>query len=79
MDYNNKKGYYYRNGVLFGSTSSLITPLFPSTGRARYIGAYSTSTNRLKDGSLDDLKIYNRALNAQEISQIYNQTKSKYQ
>jgi len=28
---------------------------------------------------LDDFRVYNRALSSSEISQIYNQTKSKYQ
>jgi len=55
------------------------TPLFPSTNRAKYIGTYSYNQDRLTDGSLDDVKIYNRGLSAQEIAQIYNQTKHKYQ
>lgn len=70
----------YRNGVQFDTTRSFIgAPVFPATARAKYIGAYNPTSYLLADGSLDDVKIYNRGLSAQEIAQIYNQTKSKYQ
>jgi len=69
----------YKNGVVFGSTISLSgVPVFPSSFRSKYIGSYDTTNYRLTDGSLDDVYIYNRALSANEIAQIYNQTKSKY-
>jgi len=53
--------------------------LFPSANTAKYIGAHTIATEVLTDGSLDEVRIYNRGLSAQEISQIYNQTKGKYQ
>lgn len=78
-DYTNKTLKFYRSGVQFGATQNLTTPVFPSTNRVKYIGAYSGGEYNLTDGSLDDVKIYNRGLSAQEISSIYNQTKHKYQ
>ena len=79
-DYANKKGYYYRNGVQFGATQNLLgTPQFPSTNRAKYIGSYNSSLYKLTDGSLDEVRIYNRGLSADEILNRYNQTKSRYE
>jgi hypothetical protein len=70
----------YRNGVQFGTTQTLTnTPVFPSTNRAKYIGAYNNSSNKLTDGSLDEVRIYNRGLSAEEVMSIYNQTKGKYE
>jgi hypothetical protein len=78
-DYNNKKGYAYRNGIQFSSTLNLTgVPVFPITDRAKYIGAYSTTELKLTDGSLDEVRIYNRGLSAEEVAAIYNQTKGKY-
>ena len=37
------------------------------------------SSNSSFDGYIDDVRIYNRGLSANEISEIYNKTKSKYQ
>ncbi len=79
-DYANKKGYYYRNGVQFGATQNLLgTPQFPSTNRAKYIGSYNSSLYKLTDGSLDEVRIYNRGLSDEEVATIYNQTKGNYQ
>jgi hypothetical protein len=70
----------YRNGIQFGSTANLSgTPLFPSTNRTKFIGSYGSTSHRITDGSLDEVKIYNRGLSASEIASIYNQTKGKYQ
>ncbi len=77
-DYNNKNSKLYRNGILFYTYTTANTMLFPDTSRLKYIGSYNT-VNYLLQGHLDDVRIYNRALSADEISQIYNQTKSKYQ
>jgi hypothetical protein len=57
---------WYRNGVL--DTTTVRTWTVPSNNNELYIGgaidAYS--------GSLDDLRIYNRALTLSEIKQLYN-------
>ena len=78
-DYNNKKIKVYRNGVQFGATQNLTgVPMFPSINRAKYIGAYNSSNYKITDGSLDEVRIYNRGLSADEITEIYNKTKNKY-
>jgi len=51
--------------------------LFPDSSRAKYIGSYSGGLDFWK-GHLDDVRIYNRALSASEISEIYNKTKDGY-
>jgi hypothetical protein len=54
--------------------------VFPSTSIIKYIGANSSSATReLTDGSLDEVRIYNRGLSADEIMTRYNQTKGRYQ
>jgi hypothetical protein len=78
-DYTNKTLKAYRNGVQFGATQNLTgTPVFPSSNRVKYIGAYSSTLRKLTDGSLDEVRIYNRGLSAEEIATIYNQTKGEY-
>jgi len=67
-DYNNKTIKAYRNGVQFGNTQNLSgTPVFPLINATKYIGAYNSAANRLIDGSLDEVRIYNRGLGADEI------------
>jgi hypothetical protein len=78
-DYVNKTGKFYRNGVQYGATYNLTgNPVFPSTTITKFIGSYNTNSNRLTDGSLDEVRIYNRGLSAEEVAAIYNQTKGKY-
>lgn len=77
-DYTNKTLKAYRDGVLFGANNLTGTPQFPSVNRAKYVGVYEPSTNRLTDGSLDDVRIYSRSLSAEEILQQYNATKGEF-
>ncbi len=78
-DYTNKIGKAYRNGVQFGTTQNLTgVPVFPSVGRVKYIGAYSSGAYKITDGSLDEVRIYNRGLSAEEISAQYTSTKGHY-
>jgi hypothetical protein len=77
-DYTNKKLYAYRNGVQYGVTQNLTTPLFPLTNRVKYIGSYNTASYKITDGSLDEVRIYNRGLSAEEISAQYTSTKGKF-
>jgi len=79
-DYNNKTIKAYRNGVQYGATQNLAgTPVFPSADRIKYIGARSSSSGRITDGSIDEVRIYNRGLSDEEVATIYNQTKGNYQ
>jgi len=63
----------YKNGVLVGSQSrtdgysSTMTTVF-------YLGSYAPADN-VFNGALDDIRFYNRALSAAEISALYNATK----
>jgi hypothetical protein len=78
-DYNNKTIKAYRNGVQFGTTLTLTgTPQFPSVNRVKYIGSYDTTQYKLTDGSLDEIRIYNRGLSVEEISAQYTSTRSHY-
>jgi hypothetical protein len=64
----------------FGTAGTLTgTPLFPSTNRVKYVGNYNMGTSYpLADGSLDEVRIYNRGLGAEEVAQHYNSTKGKF-
>lgn len=68
----NTRNIVYVNGVsVYDATSTSIT----SPGSATiYLGGYKATNgnNRYYKGSLDDVRIYNRALTASEISAIYN-------
>jgi hypothetical protein len=78
-DYSNRIIKAYRNGVQFDVNKTLTgTPVFPSTNRVKYVGAYNTASYRFTDGSLDEVRIYNRGLSAEEVAAIYNQTKGEY-
>jgi len=65
----------YLNGV--GSTSNPLS--YSNTFQINQIGRYSNFTNQYNvKGSIGEVKIYNRALSASEISQNYNATKKKF-
>lgn len=72
----------YINGTLHASASStlLAMPNGPFTSSARidnehpmYIGGYSATSNNLQ-GSLDEIRIYNKALNATQIGYLADRT-----
>ncbi|HRZ29514.1 MAG TPA: sialidase domain-containing protein [Candidatus Paceibacterota bacterium] len=77
-DYNNKTVKSYRNGILLYTFTTANTMLFPDSLRAKYLGDFNAGGYGIK-GYLDDIRIYNRALSVNEISEIYNKTKEKYQ
>lgn len=58
---------FYVNGV---ATNSNIPNKFPAFGGDVYIGSASSSSNFL-NGSLDDLRLYDRALTAADIAELY--------
>lgn len=55
-------GKLYINGIFYGSVAPVGTLVTNAQG----------VTSQLADGSIDDLRIYNRALTSQEIKDIYN-------
>ena len=40
-DYTGKNCYFYRDGILYATVGMTGTPVFPSTARIKYVGAYS--------------------------------------
>lgn len=63
----------YRNGVNIKTSTSTTT----LTDNILYIGRYVDATNYYS-GLMGDIRIYNRALSADEIALIYNKEKSLY-
>lgn len=61
---------FYIDGVAAGTTSGLNTADLVNSAEASSIGSYITGTF-LFSGSLDDVRLYNRALSAGEVSQLY--------
>jgi hypothetical protein len=59
---------FYHNGILTGTTTSSIETLYADAG-SLYIGAYSPSWHTV-DGTLDEIRIYNRALSLSEIREL---------
>jgi hypothetical protein len=74
-DYSGATVKFYRNGELIQTSVMTGTPIFPSTDRIKYLGAYSNSSHRITNGNLDDIRIYNRELSASEIKALYEGTK----
>ena len=64
----------YLNGVLVATQAH--TGTIGNTGIAR-ISGYDNG-NEIWDGNIASFSIYNRALTAQEISQNYQQTKTRF-
>ena len=67
------KGYviYYINGVSIGSYSNTANYI-SSSGQNFYIGDVNTFFAKKFNGSIDEVRIYNRALSAEEIAVMYN-------
>jgi len=79
-DYSGRTIKVYRNGVQLGTTQNFAdVPIFPSTNRVKYVGSYNTDAGyNITDGSLDEVRIYNRGLSAEEVSAHYTITKGKF-
>jgi len=75
--YNGTDARTYVNGVLTGSPSA-VTGTILSNGMRFLLGASDnngTIGNRLK-GSIDEARVYNRALTATEVTELYKKTKA---
>jgi len=53
-DYSGEVVYFYRNGVLVASPALGANPVFPTTSRVRYLGAWSTTSSQLDEGYMDE-------------------------
>jgi hypothetical protein len=59
----------YDNGVLASAPSDISTVGSVSSANSLHIGSYLTNHHVL--GLIDDVRIYNRALSAEEVKQLY--------
>jgi len=76
--FNNTTNSIYKNGILAGTFSN---PTVATTLTLIGIGAFMTSTtvgNYYFKGSIGSVRVYNRALSADEILQNYNATKGRF-
>ena len=72
-DYAAKVCKFYRNGVLHTTVAMSGTPVFPSTSRARYLGAYSATPNfPLTNGYIDEPHLFQMALSEEDIRRVMN-------
>lgn len=60
----------YLNGVLVGTANDSGSVV--AANPIGYIGRYNASWGEYINGSVDDVRIYNRVLSASEVSQLYN-------
>jgi len=65
--------YVYINGQLYQSKNVGSHIIYYEAAAAMGIG--SGVNQRYMDGVIDDLRIYSRALSAQEVADLYNATK----
>lgn len=78
---NNDTAYIFINGVQKATTSAAsIVGTLGVNDNPLFIGADSTggAAARFLPGRLDDIRIYNRALSATEIKQLYNESRKGY-
>jgi len=67
----------YLNGSL-DSTHTISSLNFDSSGNAGFIGSWITGTDYEFDGSIDQLRIFNKAISAAEVTQLYNENSSTF-
>jgi len=67
----NDSVYYYRNGVLLGFATGPTSYVVNNTTPLR-IGRNDFNSTSFFNGRLDELRIYNRALNPEEVTKLYS-------
>lgn len=73
VDYAGKNAKFYRNNVLVNTATTTNAMLYPTASRVKYIGSYNSSMHFF-NGSIDEVRIYNRSLSLAEVGDIYNGT-----
>ena len=73
--YDGSRIYVYRNGEFFGQSGTGIG--FTTSTSPLYFGS-NNSTGYYLDGAMANLKMYNRALSAAEVTQNFNAQKSRF-
>jgi hypothetical protein len=78
IDSNNIRISLYKNGVLQNSVLFSLSMSDYTGGANLYIGALNDAVSgpvgNLFSGFIDDVRIYNKALSADEVEQLYNET-----
>lgn len=70
----------YKDGILVVNDSVPITPTYNHNGDDLYIGVYdNTGSPEAFRGTIDEVRIYNRALSSSEIQKRYAESAEKYQ
>ncbi|MEM3455459.1 MAG: LamG domain-containing protein, partial [Candidatus Micrarchaeia archaeon] len=72
------KLYIYINGVLENSTTDTTTGPIDATGLTTAVGRLGGTAQEYFNGSIDEVRIYNRALSADEIKMHYQMEFQKY-
>jgi hypothetical protein len=67
---------FYKNGASIGSSGFTFAPV-AATGASVCVGNNFAGQYNF-DGTIGTVRVYNRAITATEIAQIYNSTKSRY-
>jgi hypothetical protein len=67
---------FYKNGASIGSSGSTLAPV-AATGSSVCVGNNFAGQYNF-DGTIGTVRVYNRAISATEVAQIYNSTKSRY-
>jgi hypothetical protein len=67
----------YLNGSL-DSTHTISSLNFDSSGNAGFIGSWITGTDYEFDGSIDQVRLFSKALNSTEVSTLYAETACVY-
>ncbi len=81
MAYNGTGVSLYKDGIelVIDETSGTVpSSLFTTSNNIRFGYDYANGDNAAFNGTIDEVKIYNRALTATEIGQLYNGTKSEH-
>jgi len=77
-DYNSKTVKFYKNNTLIGTYNSpYVSMLYPNKNTPLYLGNYNQGALAFPlNGSLDDVRIYNRSLDFSEIQRLYYRPRS---
>ncbi|HOC53867.1 MAG TPA: LamG domain-containing protein [Candidatus Pacearchaeota archaeon] len=69
-DYTNRILKFYKNGIFISEPPISYPMVFPSTSRARYLGAYNSGNFRF-NGLIDNVRMYNDIVSSLKIKQNY--------
>ena len=62
----------YRNGVLIDSTKSFAITRFGTTSKINIGLRHNTGYDPYLNGKIDDVRLYNRAISATEVANLYS-------